>query len=269
MSIDIHAHLNFEHYNQDRDEVIRRAFESGVEKIINVGADGESSESSVELAEKYEAIYATVGIHPHEFNDLKNNGKKLEDQLNELRNLAKNKKVVAIGEIGLDYFSRTENPVTEEQRENQKEGFSAQLELARELNLPVIIHCREAYDDVYHILNSSVAGKHSLNFVLHCYGGSVGMTDKFLKLGAFFSFAGNITFAKPGSELLEVIRILPLDKIMIETDCPFLAPVPRRGERNEPAFLKHIAEKLAEIKDIQAEEAINITTQNARKLFSL
>lgn len=267
--IDIHAHLNFEQYDEDRGEVIHRAFESGVKKIINVGTDEESSESSVKLAEKYKEIHAAVGIHPHEFNNLENHGKKLEDQLNKLKNLAKSKKVAAVGEIGLDYFSHTANFITEEQRENQRKGFAVQLELAKELNMPVIIHCREAYGDAYDILSSFVAKNHGLNFVLHCYGGSAGMTDKFLKLGSFFSFAGNITFAKPASELLEVIKMLPLDKIMIETDCPFLAPVPRRGKRNEPAYLKHITEKLAEIKDIKVKEVIDITDQNARKFFSL
>lgn len=258
---DSHAHLDDARFDEDRDEVIRRAFDAGVEKIINVGADPEGSRRSVALAEKYAQIFASVGLHPHEFNSEKINLKK---DLEELAGLARNKKVVAIGETGLDYFSHTENPITEEQKENQQKGFVAQLEIARELKLPVIVHCRDAYEDVFEITRSYS----DLKFVLHCYGGGKDITKKFLEFkNIFFSLAGNITYVKPNAEMPEVIKSIPLEKIMAETDCPYLAPLPHRGKRNEPAYARYVIEKIAEIKEISAHGVGEQAARNANDFF--
>lgn len=260
--IDTHAHLDDKKFYEDRGEVIRRAFDAGVEKIINVGADLEGSRRSVALAEKYAQIFASVGLHPHEFNSEKIN---LEEALVGLEELAKNKKVVAIGEIGLDYFSHTENPITKEQKENQKKGFIAQLKIARELKLPVIVHCRDAYEDIF----ETIKNYSDLKFVLHCYGGGKEMTKKFMDLeNSFFSVAGNITYAKPGAEILEVVKRLPLEKLLAETDCPYLAPLPHRGKRNEPAYLRYVIEKIAEIKEISAVKIAESTENNAEEVFA-
>ncbi len=266
--IDTHAHIDFEQYDSDRAQTLQRAFSGGVEKIINVGADLAGSQKSVELASENDDIFAAVGLHPHEFNA----GKILD--MDVLKELAKNKKVVAIGEIGLDYFSHTVNLITPEQKENQKKGFVAQIELAKESNLPVIIHCRDAYEDLYKILQTKnylptgQAGK--LKTVFHCYGGDLAFTQKLLQHdNILFSFTGNITYAKDKSEIIGVIKAIPIDKIMLETDCPYLTPVPHRGKRNEPAHVSYVNEKIAEIKQISAKEVDRMTTENAKKFFEL
>ena len=290
--IDTHAHIDFEQYDQDREEVIRRAFENGIEKIINVGADMEGSIGSVKLAENHEDILASVGLHPHVFNDVSefpisnfqfpNNfqfsNDKISKLFNDLYQLAKKEKVVAIGEIGLDYYSHSENPITEEQKENQKSGFIYQIKIAEELNLPIIIHCRgvksaeadhvpsDAYDECLEIIQNYPDQK----FVFHCYGGDLEFTKKLMaKENIYFSFTGNITFAKPDSETVEVIRVIPMEKIMVETDCPFLTPVPNRGKRNEPSYVRYVCEKMAEIKEIPAKRVDEITTQNTKKFYNL
>jgi len=287
--IDTHAHIDFEQYDLDRTQTLQRAFSGGMEKIINVGADMDGSLKSVELAGSYKNIYASIGLHPHIFNQVEefpislstgqagnfqfpNNfqipNDKISKIFDELKNLAENRKVVAIGEIGLDYFSHTENSITSEQKENQKKGFVAQLELAKEFNLPVIIHCRDAYEDCYEIVMRYAIC--DTRFVFHCYGGNLEFTKKLLQHdNIFFSFTGNITYAKAGSEIIEVIKIIPIDKIMLETDCPYLTPVPYRGKRNEPAFVMYVNEKIAEIKQISAKEVDRITTQTAERFFEI
>jgi TatD DNase family protein len=269
--IDSHAHLDDEKFGEDQSEVIARAFARGVEKIINVGAGLGSSYRSVALAERYADIFAAVGLHPHYFNKY---GEGSFDRIEEFRELARQKKVVAIGEIGLDYFSHTENPITVEQREIQKRGFIAQIEMARNLKLPVIIHCRstgndlseDAYIDTLEIIRIYP----EINFVFHCYGGNLTFTGKLLQLKNIqFSFTGNITYAKTGVEIIEVIKAIPLNKIMLETDCPYLTPVPHRGKRNEPAYVIFVQEKIAEIKEISASEVDRITTENAIEFYKL
>lgn len=276
--IDSHAHLDDKKFENDQPEVIIRAFASGVEKIINVGAGLGSSQRSVVLAERYANIFATVGLHPHYFNEY---GEKSFDRIEEFMELARQKKVVAIGEIGLDYYSYIENLVSLEQKENQKKGFILQIELAKKLNIPVVIHCRPARNDSQAKRSDSGGGAYSdtleiirnypeVKFVFHCYNGSIGFTEKLLALGNIhFSFTGNITYAKPNAEILEVIRAIPLEKIMLETDCPYLAPVPHRGKRNEPAFVVYIAEKIAEIKEISVKKVDEISTENTNKFFNL
>lgn len=270
--IDTHAHLDDKQYDTDRAQMIARIFDSGVEKVINIGAGLGSSRRSVELAEEYKNIFASVGLHPYYFNEY---GERSFDKISEFKELAKHKKVVAIGEIGLDYFSHDGNEITDAQKENQKKGFIFQLDLAKELNLPVIIHCRsskenpaDAYNDLIKILLNT---KYQiLNTVFHCYGGNTEFTKKLLQQdNVYFSFTGNITYAKDSAEIIEVVKMIPMEKIMLETDCPYLAPVPHRGKRNEPAFLQYICEKIAEIKQISAKEVDKITTKNAKKFFKL
>lgn len=271
--IDTHAHLDDEKFDEDRGQVLQRSFDSGVEKIINIGADLEGSRGSIELSSQYDSVYASVGLHPHVFNDVikfENNFENINDKISklfyELEILAKNKKVVAIGEIGLDYFSHSEDPITLEQKENQKKGFIAQIELARKLELPVVVHCREAYKDTFEIIKNYP----TVRFVFHCYGGSLEFTKKILELeNVLFSFTGNITYAKASSEAIGVVEAIPSKRMMLETDCPYLAPVPHRGKRNEPAYVSYVCEKIAEIKQISAKEIEKQTTENAVGFFGL
>lgn len=275
--IDTHAHLDDKQFDADRDEVIRRAFDSGVEKIVNIGAGLGSSERSVELANKYENIYATVGLHPHYFMKHKSWN---EEHKNKLEELAKSEKVVAIGEIGLEYYSHTEEEVTEEQKNFQKEGFIFQLDLAKKYKKPVVIHCRGeraevglkyreengAYKDIFTIIEKYP----DLNFIFHGFGGRLDFAKEIIsKDNIFFSMNGNISYAKPNAEILEVIKIIPLEKMMLETDCPYLAPVPMRGKRNEPSFIKYVAERLAEIKEESIEKVSEKTTENSLKMLDL
>lgn len=291
--IDTHAHLDDRQFDGDREEVIARSFENGVEKIINVGADLEGSKNSIKLAEKYRGICASVGLHPHCFNkqfsifnyQFSNNFQlfnfQFKKNLKQIRELAKNEKVVAIGEIGLDYFSHNGKAITEKQKENQKKGFIAQLEIAKENNLPVIIHCRaskensvDAYEDLYQIIkNSKLKIK---NLVFHCYGGDLDFTKKLLQhKNIYFSFTPNITYkikkeiVGTKNDIAESIKIIPLEKIMLETDCPYLAPQEFRGQRSEPMHVRYVAEKVALIKgDIMDNLEKNIN-KNASIFFSV
>jgi len=280
--IDTHAHLDFENFDEDREEVIRRAFDNGVKKIINIGVDLKTSKRSIEIAESHENIFAAVGFHPEFFSkgDQGNQG----DQVDELKKLAKSKKVVAIGECGLD-FLETKSPIGDlvSKRENQKKGFLAQIEIAKELGLPVIVHCRNAFDDLYDSISKvrlfpsgkRVAGipQSQTLFVLHCYSGEKKDTEKFLELtNVYFSFSGNITYPKPADraeKLADAVRMIPLERIMLDSDSPFLAPQEFRGKRNEPSYARHIAEKIAEIKEISVEDAEKKTDENAERFFGI
>jgi TatD DNase family protein len=267
--IDTHAHLDFPEFDEDREEVISRAFDNGVRAIINVGVDPERSRKLIEIAEKNENIFASVGLHPDYF--MEHGAHSMEQLMQYLLKLAKHQKVVAIGETGLDYLSHAEEAVTDVQKENQKKGFVEQIKLAQELGLPVIVHCREAWEDLFEIISNF---KFQIsNFVLHCYSGERQDTEKFLKLpNAFFSFSGNITYPKPmnrSRKLAEAVRMIPLDKIMLDSDAPFLAPQEVRGKRNEPINVIYIAKKIAEIKGIQPEEVEKATDENAVKFFQL
>lgn len=291
--IDTHAHLDFPEFDEDREEVIARAFSSGVKKIVNVGVDLERSGKSIEIAEKFDGVFAAIGFHPDYFTKhetclpagMAYNMK--HDWIGELRELAKSEKVVAIGETGLDYFYITRNTqhITQKDlkkiKENQKRGFVAQIELAEKLNLPVIVHCRNAWDDLYEIISKvqlflSPTSRRGIPqsrtlFVLHCYSGDKKDTEKFLKLeNVYFSFSGNITYPKPAEraeKLAEAVRMIPLDKIMLDSDAPFLAPQEFRGKRNEPVYVRYIAEKIAEIKQISVGEIERTTDENAAKFF--
>ncbi len=251
--IDTHAHLNFSQFADDTIEnILARAKAVGVQKVINVGADLTSSKDSVALASKHEAIYASVGIHPHDVMTV------TDEHLKELAELSKSPKVVAIGETGLDYFKYDGD------RQKQQDIFRAQLRLAKERALPVIIHDRDAHADVLAILKEFAP----LKGVMHCFSGDVAFARSVLELGMLISFTGNITFPK-AQNLRDVVAAIPLEKMMVETDCPFMAPVPYRGQRNEPAYVLEIAKKIAEVKDLALDDVARITTANAKTLFSL
>lgn len=250
MLIDTHCHLDFRGFNEDRDEVIKRARDVGVEKIINVGCDLQTSKNSVALAEKYEFIYTSVGFHPQEANKVD------EKTFSELEKLAEHPKVVAIGECGLEYSGPAGRDLN---KEKQKEVFLRHLELSGRIQKPIIIHCRSAYDDLIEILNSSPG-------VIHFFSGNLNQAKKLLDLGFFISFTGLITFVR---DYDKIIQFVPLDRILIETDAPFVAPVPYRGQRNEPAYVIETAKKIAEIRNMSFNEAAEQFSKNALNLFAL
>ena len=253
MFIDTHAHLQLSHFDADRDEMIQRAFDAGVEKIIVVSTDVASSRQSLDLAERFAGLYAAVGIHPTDC------AAATENDFALITALARHPKVVAIGEIGMDFYWK---PFS---LEAQQRAFVRQLHLARELNKPVIIHNREAGAAILQILRD--AGINTLSGVFHCFSENVDYAQQVLALGCHISFTGNLTYKK--SLLPDVAVNVPLEKIMLETDAPFMAPVPHRGQRNEPAYTVPIAAKLAEIKKIPLVEVARQTTANAVRLFKL
>lgn len=244
MVIDTHSHLNFKAYGVDRDEVVKRNLENGV-VCIDVGVNYKTSKSAVDLAEKNKNIFSAIGIHPSEINE--------EFDKEKYRELAKSKKVVAIGEIGLDYYR---NP----DKEKQKQVFLRQLDLAEELNLPVIIHCRMAFKDLYDILKTK-----KIKGTIHCFTGTWQEAQKYLKLGFYLGING-IIFK---FDINETIKNAPLEKILVETDCPYLTPPMVGIERNEPVFVKHVIQKIAEIKNISFDEVASVTSQNAKELFGI
>jgi len=252
--IDTHAHLDSSRFNKDRAEVIKNARDSGVSYIVNIGADLRSSRYSVKLAREYPFIFATVGIHPHDAISLDAN------VLAELEKLAGEEKVVAIGEIGLDYY------YDHSPRDIQRAAFIDQLVLAKKLNLPIVVHSREAEEDTISILKEHY--RQGGTGILHCFSGSLKMAREALELGFYLAFGGIVTFKNAGG-LLEVLEELPLDRILLETDCPYLSPVPYRGKRNEPAYLPYVAEKIGEIKGVSLEEVAEITTANAIRVYNL
>jgi TatD DNase family protein len=267
--IDIHTHLHFKDYDADRDAVIARAREAGVEKMILVGTDLESSCAAVELSEKHDFLRASVGVHPHEF--VEDAGCKMQDAgwASELKELAKHPKVVAIGECGLDYFVHKEQgTINSQQRSIQRDGFLAQMEIAKELGLPMIIHTRpsagtmDAYEDIFEILADSKFKIQNSKFVLHCYQGDTEITKKFLSLpNVYFSFAGSITYpvkkALVGTkdDPAEILKMIPMERMFVETDCPYLTPQPMRGSRNEPAYVQYTLEGIAVSKAVDTDTA--------------
>ncbi|MBD3184232.1 YchF/TatD family DNA exonuclease [Candidatus Poribacteria bacterium] len=253
MLVDTHAHLQMKDYKKDLDEVIKRASSYGVDNIINASFDLPSSRKAIELTEKYDNIFASVGIHPHD-------AKMLNDEaLAELRRMAENPKVVAIGETGLDYY-RDLSP-----RPVQKKAFEKHIQMALEMDMPIIIHNRDAHKDTLEMLDTY---SDSLKGVMHCFSGDVDFADKCIKLGLYVSFAGPVTYPK-SDELRRVAAFVPEDSFFLETDCPFLAPQFRRGKRNEPAYVKSIAQKVAEVRRMSFEEVAKIATQNAESLFGV
>jgi TatD DNase family protein len=263
MFVDSHAHLDGERFDSDRDQVLARARESGIETIlaIGIGTGPGSLDCAIQLAAQHDFIYATVGIHPHEA--------KLASGSDfvELEQLAKQPKVIAWGEIGLDYY------YDHSPREVQKQVFLKQLDLARSANLPVIIHCRpsegseNAWEDCLSLLQDHWVPS-GLGGILHCFTGTLAHAKRALDMGFMISFAGNITFPK-AQQIRDAAKEMPLDRILIETDCPYLAPIPHRGKRNEPAFVIHVARQLSEILGLSTQEIGLQTAQNFYRFFSL
>ena len=245
---DTHIHLQDKAFSQDRNKVISRAFNNGIKYLINVGDSLKSSEDAILLAQKYENFYAASGIHPHNAKDFR------EDTTESLINLTKNTKVVAIGEIGLDFYKNF-SP-----KEKQKEVFEKQLMIAQELNLPVIIHTREAYMETFEILK-----KYQVEGVFHAFSSTREDAERALDMGFYIGIGGILTFKN--TLLKDVIKFIPINRIVLETDAPYLAPVPMRGKRNEPVFLIYTAKFLSETKNTPLEDIAYKTTQNAKKLF--
>jgi TatD DNase family protein len=253
MFVDTHAHLQWASFDNDRTNVLERAKEKRVTRIVNIGFDIAGCLKGVKLAENHKGLYATVGIHPHSANTL---NKEIVDKL---RELATNPKVVAIGEIGLDYY-RNLSP-----KEVQRQAFETQLALAQELELPVVIHDREAHDDILQAL-SRFKGK--VKGVMHCFSGNKEMAQQCIDLGFKISFNGTITYPK-NHELREIVKWVDLKSVLLETDCPFLAPQEVRGKRNEPSFLPMIAHEIANLKRVSLDELAEVTTRNAEETLKL
>lgn len=252
MYFDTHAHYDDEAFDEDREELLKSLGESGVELIIDPGCDMDSSCKALELAERFSYVYAAVGLHPEE---LEKHG---PDALDKVRELAGHPKCVAIGEIGLDYYWDASH------KEEQKELFRRQIELALELDKPVIVHDREAHGDCLEIVRDYPG----LRGVFHCYSGSGEMAKELLKLGWYLGFDGPITY-KNARKALEVLELCPVDRMLIETDSPYLSPVPMRGKRNDSSNLRYVVEKIALIKELSHEEIAALTMANGCRLFGI
>jgi TatD DNase family protein len=260
MMVDTHCHLNFDSYQDDREAVIKRAAEAGVNTIINPAIDMQTSKDILNIIEGFAGLYAAIGIHPNSSADFQN------EMIDELKALAQHPKVVAIGEIGLDYHWR-ESP-----KATQWKALETQLELAKQLELPVIIHNREASEDVIEILETWVSDLPLMlkerPGVMHSFSASEAIAERALKAGFYLGFTGPITY-KNADNLRHIAARIPLERMLVETDGPFLTPVPHRGKRNEPAYIPLIVERLASLKQVTVDEMSAITTQNAVRLFAL
>ena len=258
--IDVHAHVTDERFDMEVEEVLLRADDAGVKKIISAGTSLQTSKAAVGIAKRHGNVFATVGIHPEDV-------KSFERDFEEIKKLAREKEVVAIGEIGLDYHylqGMTEDE-TGRNKQLQKWAFEKQIELANELNLQIVVHSRDAMGDTIAILQKIPPKKPSL---LHCFSGSLESAKECMKLGFSFSFGGVVTF-KNAKNVQEVVKNLPLERILLETDCPYMAPEPFRGTRNEPKNVVYVADMIARLKGISIEEVAKATTENARKLFKI
>jgi len=254
MIFDTHAHYDDEAFQEDRDELLNSLSTHGIEAVVNVGASIQTTKNTLELMKKYPFVYGAVGVHPSET-------EKLNDNLMDwLKHVSGEKKVVAIGEIGLDYYWKEPDP------EIQKHWFVRQLQLAREVKLPVIIHSRDAAQDTLDIMKAEKAGE--IGGVIHCFSYGTEMAREYLNMGFYLGIGGVVTFNN-GRKLKEVVEYMPLDRIVLETDCPYLSPVPNRGKRNSSLNLPYVAEAISQIKGISPEEVIKITNQNARNLYRL
>ena len=254
MIFDTHAHYDDDAFDEDRDVLLSGMREQNVEYIVNVGASMASSERSIKLAEKYPFVYATVGVHPDEVGELD------EEKFTKLREWTAHEKVKAVGEIGLDYYW------DKEKHDLQKHWFMRQMELASEVKLPMIVHSREAAKDT---LDMVIAAKPlNLSGIIHCYSYSVEIAREYLNMGYYLGIGGVLTF-KNAKKLKEVAEYTPLSQIVLETDCPYLAPVPFRAKRNDSSKLSYVAEELAAIKQIPVEEVIRITNENGRRLYNI
>jgi TatD DNase family protein len=252
MYFDSHSHLYFEDYDADREELIEKLFSSEIEGIVTVGVDQKTNEQCLALADKYPGIYAAVGFHPNEI------GRTDIKELNSLRTMIRHEKAVAIGETGIDLY-RDRAPL-----DVQRKFFIRQIEIALEENVPLIVHSRSSDAEIMAVIDE-VSDRYT--GVFHCYAGGIDMAYRLIEKGFYISFTGSITYKKNDRE--EVVREIPLENILLETDSPFLSPVPNRGKRNDPSNLKFIAEKIAQIKGIPVEEVAKVTTENSKKLFKI
>lgn len=254
MIIDTHAHYDDEAFSEDRDVVIQKLKEAGIELVVNVGASMETSENTIQLTKEYDFFYGAVGVHPNETEEL------TEEKLETLRQYSRLPKIVAIGEIGLDYYW------DEPARDVQKHWFSRQLDLAKEEKLPVIIHSRDAAKDTLDLLASQEYKE--VNGVIHCFSYGVEMAREYLNREYYLGIGGVVTFNN-AKKLKEVVAYAPLDRIVLETDCPYLSPVPNRGKRNSSLNLPYVVTQIATIKNVTEEEVIRVTNQNAKNLYRL
>lgn len=251
--VDTHAHIDEEGFAHDFDEMLERAYANDVKYIVNIGANMDESRVSIELADKYESIYATVGVHPHDVEEIN------DKALDQLATWCKHDKVVAVGEIGLDYFR------SQTSKEMQAYAFAAQLDVARQMHMPVSIHDRDAHGDVMRMLKNEGKG---LSGILHCFSGSWEMAKELIKMNYYIAIGGAVTF-KNAAKLPEIAANIPLEYLLLETDCPYLAPHPHRGTRNEPANIRPIAEFIANIRGITLEELAAATTANAARIMRM
>lgn len=252
MIFESHAHYDDDRFKKDRHIILAKLKNEGIDTIINVAANLRSSVKSIELAKKYDYIYAAVGVHPHDVKTMR------EEDLETLIGLAAYNKVVAIGEIGLDYYYEF-SP-----KEIQKLWFREQINIAKAIELPIIVHSRDAAKDTYDLIMETKAEE--IGGVIHCYSGSKEMAMEYVEKGFYIGVGGVVTFPK-ANKLKEVVAAIPMDKILLETDCPYLAPVPNRGKRNDSSNLKYIAAEIAKIKNITIEEVIKATYKNGQDLF--
>lgn len=251
--IDTHTHLDFDQYDGDRKNVIFRAKENNVKAMITIGIDLETSKRSIEIAQQNPNIFASIGIHPHDA------GKATQEDINELEVLIDHPKVVAIGEVGLDFYHNL-SP-----RDVQRKMLRMFLDWSLTKSYPLIVHTRDADDDILNIIREK--SRTGWNGVFHCFSGDAKMAEQVLEMGFFISFTGNVTFKNSTS--VHVMKTVPLEKLMVETDSPFMAPVPHRGKRNEPAYVNKVAQKIAEVKGLETDTVAQVTSQNAINLFGL
>ena len=254
MIFDTHAHYDDEAFNEDRDKLLLSLPENGIEAVVNVGASIQSTKNTLELMKKYSFVYGAAGVHPNETAELN------EHLMDWLRHVAGKEKVVAIGENGLDYYWNQPEP------EVQKHWFVRQLDLAREVNLPVIVHSRDAAKDTLDIIKAENA--RDMGGVIHCFSYSVEMAREYLSMGFYLGIGGVLTFNN-AKKLKEVVDYMPMDQLVLETDCPYLSPVPNRGKRNSSLNLPYVVKAVSEIKGISEEEVIAVTRENARRMYRL
>lgn len=247
--IDSHTHYDDSSFDADREEVLRELFSGEICKIVNIGCSVKSSYSSVKLAEEYAGIYAAVGLHPDAADEI--------DRIEEIRRLCDNKKVVAVGEIGLDYHYE------EHSRDIQKKAFEEQLKLAAELDMPVVIHSRDAWEDTMELLR-----KYRPKGVMHCFSGSAEIAREIVEIGMYVGFTGVVTF-KNAKKALKALEAVPLDRLLVETDCPYMAPEPNRGKRNYSGYLPYTIAAMAAVKGVSPDEMAEITAENAERLFNI
>ncbi|MFT4106848.1 MAG: TatD family hydrolase [Lacrimispora sp.] len=254
MIFDTHAHYDDEAFDEDRDSLLGSLSEHGIEAVTNIGASMETSKNTLKLAEKYPNVYGAIGIHPNDTGEMR------EADLNWLKEHSANKKVVAIGEIGLDYYWE------EPDHETQKTWFIRQLDLAREVKLPVVIHSRDAAKDTLDLMKAHA--EKNLSGVIHCFSYGKEIAREYLNMGYYLGIGGVLTF-KNARKLREVVEYMPMEQMVLETDCPYLAPVPNRGKRNSSLNLPYVVKEISVIKGISEEEVIEITNRNGKKLYGL